>query len=66
MTNKERANRIKKVLEKHYISDWRVADVVADLKHLCDHYSKYNPDQKKDFDYELGVGIDYYEEEKND
>ena len=38
MTNKKRANRIKKMLEKHYISDWRVADVIADLQHLCDYY----------------------------
>ena len=65
MTNKKRANRIKKMLEKHYISDWRVADVIADLQHLCDYYPKYTPYQKKDFFYELDVGVDYYKEEAN-
>ena len=53
------------MLEKHYISDWRVADVIADLQHLCDYYPKYTPYQKKDFYYELDVGVDYYKEEAN-
>ena len=66
LTNKQRANRIKKVLDKHYISDWRVADVIADLIHLCDYFPEYTPYQKNDFDYEVATGKGYYKEEKSE
>ena len=54
MTNKERANKIKKLLglrgndnEKEY---YRVADVICDLMHYCD-YNKKHPDDEKDIDF---------------
>ena len=51
MTNKERANKIKKLLglrgndnEKEY---YRVADVICDLMHYCDYNKYFKPDEKK-------------------
>ena len=66
LTNKQRANRIKKVLDKYYISDWRVADVIADLNHLCNYFTEHTPYQKNNFAYEIKVGKGYYEEEKSE
>ena len=67
--NKDRADRIKRMLglrgndnDKEY---YRVADVIADLKHFCDYYPKSHPDYLDCiFDDELEKGIECYDREK--
>jgi|TARA_Y100000296_G_C5039124_1_gene188893 hypothetical protein len=72
INNKDRANRIKKMLglrgnddEKEY---YRVADVICDLKHFCDYYPKSHPDYPKgiEFDNEFDSGIRCYIREKSE
>ena len=49
MTNKDRANKIKKLLslqgKDNDTEYYRVADVLCDIKHYCDHY-KVNWEQE--------------------
>ena len=61
MTNKKRANKIKKLLglrgndnNKEY---YRVADVICDLMHYCDH-------NKIKFEQEYNMAQTYYNDEK--
>ena len=68
MTNKERANKIKKLLglqgeDSEY---YRVADVICDLMHYCD-YNKEHPDDEEDIDFnnELTKAEMFYNEETN-
>ena len=69
MTNKDRANKIKKVLglngkdkDNEY---YRVADVICDLMHFIDYYPTFKPDHiKLDFEDELRRARNFYEEEK--
>ena len=74
MNNKERADKIRKLLglqgkdtEDQY---YRVADVICDLKHYCDFYqhheSKWQSEDDLDFDEELRRGLEYYEMENED
>ena len=69
--NKDRANRIKKALglngkdkgNKYY----RVADVISDLMHFCDHYPYFKPDETKiTFNSEYNKGIEFYYEEREE
>ena len=69
MTNKDRANKIKKLLglkgndnKKEY---YRVADVLCDLMHYCDRNQYFKPDDDKiDFDNEYNMAIRFYNSEK--
>ena len=61
MTNKKRANKIKKLLglrgndnNKQY---YRVADVICDLMHYCDH-------SKIEFEQEYNMAQTYYNDER--
>ena len=61
MTNKKRANKIKKLLglrgddnNKEY---YRVADVICDLMHYCDH-------NKIEFEQEYNMAQTFYNDEK--
>ena len=69
MTNKERANKIKKLLglqgeDSEY---YRVADVICDLMHYCDYNKYFKPDEKKiNFDNEYNSAIEYYHSEKEE
>ena len=69
MKNKERANKIKKLLglrgndnEKEY---YRIADVICDLMHYCD-YNKKPPtdDYKIEFEHEYNTAQEFYHSEK--
>ena len=67
MKNKERANKIKKLLglrgndnEKEY---YRVADVICDLMHYCDYNEKHPDDYKIDWDNEMNTALTFYHEE---
>ena len=63
--NKDRSNRIKKILglrgfdtDKEY---YRVADVICDLMHYCDYNKYFKPDQNKiDFNNEYNAALEYY------
>ena len=69
MTNKDRANKIKKLLGlkgndncKEY---YRVADVLCDLMHYCNSHQYFKPDNDKiDFDNEYNKAIQFYNSEK--
>jgi len=69
MTNKDRANKIKKLLglrgndnEKEY---YRVADVICDLMHYCDYNKKHPTDDIKiAFEHEYEMAQTFYNEEK--
>ena len=69
MTNKERANKIKKLLglrgsnnEKEY---YRVADVICDLMHYCDYNKKHPTDDVKiEFEDEYDMAQTFYHSEK--
>jgi len=68
MTNKKRAEKIKKLLGLNGQDNdtyYRVADVLCDLQHYCDYY-KHHEDKKTklDFNYELDCANEYYESEK--
>ena len=71
MTNKERADKIRKLLglqgkdtEDQY---YRVADVICDLKHYCDFYKHHEKSEDDlDFDEELRRGLEFYEMENED
>ena len=71
MNNKERANKIKKLLglrgndnEKEY---YRVADLICDLMHYCDYNKYFKPDENKlDFNNEYNSAIEYYHSEKEE
>ena len=69
MTNKDRANKIKKLLglqgEDNDSAYYRIADVICDLQHYCDYYKKH-PDYEDDidFDNELETGRFYYLQEE--
>tara|TARA_R100000808_G_C2049783_1_gene85834 strand:+ start:212 stop:490 length:279 start_codon:yes stop_codon:yes gene_type:complete len=71
MTNKERADKIRKLLglqgedtEDQY---YRVADVICDLKHYCDFYEHHEKNEDDlDFDEELRRGLEFYEMENED
>lgn len=68
MTNKKRAEKIKKLLGLNGQDNdtyYRVADVLCDLQHYCDYY-KHHEDKKTklDFNYELDCANKYYESEK--
>ena len=67
MTNKKRAEKIKKLLGLNGQDNdtyYRVADVLCDLQHYCDYY-KHHEDKKTklDFNYELDCANEYYESE---
>ena len=66
MTNKDRANRIKKILglQGDKSNYYRVADVICDLMHYCEHYKKH-PDDDEDinFNNELTKAEKFYYEE---
>ena len=70
MINKDRANKIKKVLglngndkDSEY---YRVADVICDLMHFIDYYPNFKPDHiKLDFEDELRRARNFYDEEKD-
>ena len=68
MTNKDRADKIKKLLglqgEDNDSAYYRIADVICDLQHYCDYYKKH-PDYEDDidFDNEVETGKLYYLEE---
>ena len=67
--NKDRANRIKKALglngEDKANKYYRVADVISDLMHFCDHYPYFKPDDDNiTFDSEYQKGIEFYHEER--
>ena len=68
ITNKDRALKVKKLLglsiDEEYQEDtedkyYRVADVIADLRHFCDLY-------KLDWDGEIRLSEMHYEEEVED
>ena len=70
--NKDRADRIKRMLglrgndnDKEY---YRIADVICDLKHFCDYYPKSHPDYPEniEFDNEFNKGIECYDREKSE
>jgi hypothetical protein len=69
MTNKDRANKIKKLLglrgndnEKEY---YRVADVMCDLMHYCDYNKKHPTDDIKiSFEHEYEMAQTFYNEEQ--
>ena len=71
MTNKERADKIRKLLglqgddtEDQY---YRVADVICDLKHYCDFYEHHESEEDNlDFDEEFARGMDFYEMEEKE
>ena len=67
MTNKERANKIKKLLglQGDGSEYYRVADVICDLMHYCD-YNKKHPDYEEDINFsnELTQAEMFYDEEK--
>ena len=61
--------RIKKALglngEDKANKYYRVADVISDLMHFCDHYPYFKPDDDNiTFDSEYQKGIEFYHEEK--
>ncbi len=69
MTNKERADKIRKLLglqgkdtdDEYY----RVADVICDLKHYCNFYKHHeNENDNLNFDDELRRGLEFNEMEK--
>ena len=68
MTNKERANKIKKLIgfqsnKKMLFS--RPADIIADLMHYCDYYSDHESlDNTYDFQNEFRIAKEYYNDEK--
>ena len=68
MTNKERAKKIKKLIgfkRNKKILFSRPADIIADLMHCCDHYFDHESlDSKYDFQNELMIAQDYYNDEK--
>ena len=50
-------------LDKYY----RVADVISDLMHFCDHYPYFKPDDDEiTFDSEYQKGIEFYYEDEID
>ena len=66
--NKDRANRIKRMLglqgEDNDSEYYRVADVICDLMHYCD-YNKEHPDGYKiEWENEMNSALDFYKEEK--
>ena len=69
MTNKERADKIRKLLglqgkdtDNEY---YRVADVIFDLKQYCDFYKHHeNENDNLNFDDELRRGLEFNEMEK--
>mgnify|MGYP003155328014 CR=1 FL=1 len=68
MTNKKRAEKIKKLLGLNGQDNdtyYRVADVLCDLQHYCDYYRHHEDKKTKlDFNYELDCANEYYESEK--
>ena len=66
--NKDRANRIKRMLglqgEDNDSEYYRVADVICDLMHYCD-YNKEHPDGYKiEWENEMNSALTYYQGEK--
>ena len=68
MTNKERANKIKKLIgfkKNKKILFSRPADIITDVMHYCDYYSDHESlDNKYDFQNEFIIGKEYYNDEK--
>ena len=68
MTNKKRANKIKKLIgfkRNKKILFSRPADIIADLMHYCDYYSDHESlDNKYDFQNEFRIAKEYYNDEK--
>ena len=66
-TNKDRADRIKKMLglrgEDNDTEYYRVADVICDLMHYCDYNEKHPDDYKIDWDNEMNTALTFYHEE---
>ena len=66
--NKDRANRIKRMLglngedtDKEY---YRVADVICDLMHYCDYNKKHPTDEDKiEWDNEMNMALTFYNSE---
>ena len=70
--NRDRANRIKKMLGLNGNDDnneyYRVADVICDLMHYCNYYKYFEPDDDLiDFDHEYNMALRFYDwEVEND
>ncbi len=72
MTNKQRAKTIKKIIgyKDKKIIFTRPADILANVMHYCDHYfdDQYVIETgekfKYDFENELMIAQDYYNDEK--
>ena len=63
--NRDRANRIKKMLGLNGNDDnneyYRVADVICDLMHYCNYYKYFEPDDDLiDFDHEYNMALRFY------
>ena len=67
MKNKERAKTIKKIIgyKNKIILFSRPADILANVMHYCDHYFDHEDNEYKyDFQNELMIAQDYYNDEK--
>ena len=68
MTNKERANKIRKLIgfkKNKKILFSRPADIITDVMHYCDHYFDHESlDNKYDFENEFRIAKEYYNDEK--
>ena len=70
MTNKQRAKTIKKIIgyKDKKIIFTRPADILANVMHYCDHYFDHEDNEdneyKYDFQNELMIAQDYYNDEK--
>ena len=63
--NKDRANRIKKMLgltgNDNNNEYYRVDDVICDLLHYFNHYKYFKPDDDLiDFDHEYNMALRFY------
>ena len=65
--NKDRANRIKRMLglqgEDNDSEYYRVADVICDLMHYCDYNKKHSDDYQIEWDNEMNAALTFYHEE---
>ena len=66
--NKDRADRIKRILglrgEDNDSEYYRVADVICDLMHYCDYNEKHPDDYQIEWDNEMKMAIEFYNGEK--
>ena len=69
--NKDRSNRIKKILGLRGSDNddeyYRLADVICDLMHYCNYNKYFKPDDEKiNFDHEYDMALRFYNLEAKD